>query len=142
MNGSILLKKEKKKKSLIEKLNYSALDDPARRACRMEIPDCRVMSLFFSFFLFLCTVHYQLWNNRSESCTLERSSFRDPCDIVPGGRMVMEREKEKKKEGINIRLIVEKNSAIRKAKKGKKKSPREKKKKIKKSHEGATSFES
>lgn len=131
MNGSILLKKEKKK-SLIEKLNYSALDDPARRACRMEIPDCRVMSLFFSFFLFLCTVHYQLWNNRSESCTLERSSFRDPCDIVPGGRMVMEREKEKKKkEGINIRLIVEKNSAIRKAKKGKK-SPREKKKKNKK----------
>lgn len=44
----------------------------------------------------------------------------------------MEREKEKKKEGINIRLIVEKNSAIRKAKKGKKKSPREKKKKNKK----------
>lgn len=43
----------------------------------------------------------------------------------------MEREKEKKKEGINIRLIVEKNSAIRKAKKGKK-SPREKKKKNKK----------
>lgn len=56
--------------------------------------------------------------------------------------MVMEREKEKKKEGINIRLIVEKNSAIRKAKKGKKKVRGKKKKKIKKSHEGATSFES
>lgn len=49
-----ILKKKKKKKRLIE-LNYSALDDPARQACHEEIPDCRVMSLFF--FLFM---HYTL----------------------------------------------------------------------------------
>lgn len=48
----------------------------------------------------------------------------------------MEREKEKKKEGINIRLIVEKNSAIRKAKKGKKKSEGKKKKNKKISRRG------
>lgn len=45
-----ILKKKKKKKRLIE-LNYSALDDPARQACHEEIPDCRVMSLFFFLFM-------------------------------------------------------------------------------------------